>query len=314
MFRIGRMVAVGVQKFRAHLRHAGFRRTLAAAVSTAAAPVVRRRERLIREVKLGHREPSIWERGEKLMILGPENMDRELNGRLRSFLGGPEAAAEIEGVRGRYRLFVVGTETDFLVCSYFFFDTTNETRRQARIYERRNTPIIGMSFTSPAARGKGLYRRILNEIFRYLAYMNCDRAVCEAHPGKTSNKASQAAGVRACSTTGMRIIFSSRIQCSPDIGLRSLNHFGFLVRRKRTLLSDWMGFRLPGGAYSPDMVLVAQSIRNAIEGGLRYVDFLRCDEPYKWRLTKSSRKIVTLLMMQSFLVRSTFGLPARRTP
>jgi hypothetical protein len=200
MSHIGQTLAIGVRKVRSHLRQAGFRRTLVAAVLTAVSPVVRRRERLIWEVKLGPREPSTWERGEKLLILGPENIDKALTGPLRSFLGGPAAAAEIEGVRGGDRLFVVASKMDFLACSYIFFDTTNETRRQARIYgERQNTPIIGMSFTSPAARGKGLYRRILNEMFRYLAHMNCDRAVCEVHPGNTpSNKASQAAGMRVC--------------------------------------------------------------------------------------------------------------------
>jgi CelD/BcsL family acetyltransferase involved in cellulose biosynthesis len=54
---------------------------------------------------------------------------------------------------------------------------------------------------------------------------------------------------------------------------------------------------------SPGMVLVAQSIRDAIEGGRRYFDFLRGDEPYKCRLTKSSRKTVTLLVARSFLAK-----------
>lgn len=196
---IGQTAALGVRKVCSRLRETGLRRTLAAAVSTAASPIVRRRERLIWEMKPGPLEPSVWERGEKLVILGPENIDKELSDQLRAFLG-PAAAPEIEGVRGGDRLFVVATETDFLSCSYIFFDTTNETRRQARIYgEQRNTPIIGMSFTSPAARGRGLYRRILNEMFRYLANINCERAVCEVHPGNTpSNKASQAAGMRVC--------------------------------------------------------------------------------------------------------------------
>jgi RimJ/RimL family protein N-acetyltransferase len=200
MLRIGQTVAVGFREVRSHLRQDGFRRTLAAALSTAISPVVRRRDRLIWEMKLGPRDPSLWEPGERLMILGPENIGKELSDRLRSFLGGSAAAAEIEGVRGGDRLFVVATETDFLACSYIFFDTTNETRRQARIYgERQDTPVIGMSFTSPAARGKGLYRRILNEMFQYLAHMNCCRVVCEVHPGNTpSNKASRAAGMRVC--------------------------------------------------------------------------------------------------------------------
>ena len=200
MLRIGQTAALGVRKVSSRIREAGLRRTLAAIASTAVSPILRRRERLIWEITLDPRAPSVWDRGEKLMILGPDNIEKELTDQLLAALGGPAAKPEVEGVRGGDRLFVVASDTDILSWSYIFFDTTAETRRQARIYgESRNTPIIGMSFTSPAARGKGYYRRILNEMFRYLADMNCKRAVCEVHPGNTpSNKASQAAGMRVC--------------------------------------------------------------------------------------------------------------------
>ena len=54
---------------------------------------------------------------------------------------------------------------------------------------------------------------------------------------------------------------------------------------------------------SPGMVLVAQCIRDSIEGGFRYFDFLRGDEAYKCRLTKSSRNTVTLLVARSLLAK-----------
>lgn len=59
----------------------------------------------------------------------------------------------------------------------------------------------------------------------------------------------------------------------------------------------------PVARLSPGMVLVAQSIRDAIEGGLRYFDFLRGEETYKSRLTKTSRNTVTLLVARSFLAK-----------
>lgn len=59
----------------------------------------------------------------------------------------------------------------------------------------------------------------------------------------------------------------------------------------------------PVARMSPGMVLVARSIRDAIENGFRYFDFLRGDEAYKCRLTKSSRKTVTLLVARSFLAK-----------
>jgi CelD/BcsL family acetyltransferase involved in cellulose biosynthesis len=51
---------------------------------------------------------------------------------------------------------------------------------------------------------------------------------------------------------------------------------------------------------SPAVVLMAHSIRDAIQHGLRYYEFLRGDEAYKSRWTKTTRKTATLLLGQSF--------------
>jgi RimJ/RimL family protein N-acetyltransferase len=200
MLSIGQSVTVAFEKVRSRVARNGILRTLTSALWTAVSPILRRRNRLIWEMKLGPRPASAWERDEELMILGPDNVDQELTAGLRSLLAEASATQEIEGVRGGDRLFVVASKTNFLACSYIFFDTTKETRRHARIYgEPRNTPIIGMSFTSPAARGRGLYRRILNDMFVFLAEMRCERAICEIHPDNTpSNRASEAAGMRVC--------------------------------------------------------------------------------------------------------------------
>ena len=171
---------------------------MAGAFATVVSPFIRRRERLIWEIELKPRKPSEWHAGESLSILGPDNIDKDMTDQLLSLLrGGGAGEHEIEGVRRGDRLFVVATGAETLACSFIFFDSTPETRRQAHIYGvARNTPIIGMSFTAPAARGRGLYRRILNEMFRYLLDMNCQRAICEVHPANTpSNKASQGVGM-----------------------------------------------------------------------------------------------------------------------
>ena len=54
---------------------------------------------------------------------------------------------------------------------------------------------------------------------------------------------------------------------------------------------------------SPGLVLVGWSIRDAIENGFKRYDFLRGDEGYKMRLTKSSRRTITLLLARTFLAR-----------
>src|SRR5262249_20855769 len=41
---------------------------------------------------------------------------------------------------------------------------------------------------------------------------------------------------------------------------------------------------------SPGIVLLTQTIKDAIDHGFRYYDFLRGDEAYKGRLTKTSRR------------------------
>ena len=50
---------------------------------------------------------------------------------------------------------------------------------------------------------------------------------------------------------------------------------------------------------SPGYVLLVLSIRDAIQQGLRYYDFLRGDERHKTHLTKTARTTVTLLMANS---------------
>jgi RimJ/RimL family protein N-acetyltransferase len=186
---------------RSQWRRRGARGMLLSTVRAALHLIVRRRDRLIWEMDLSQ-PPAVapWTSGERLLILGPDNLDRELTPELRSFLGGDQAASDLDGVRRGDRLFVVRTEKEYLSCSYVFFDTTHVTRRQARIYgEKRGTPIIGMSFTAPAARGRGLYRRLLTHMFAFLTAQGSTRAICEVRPDNTpSNRASQAAGMALC--------------------------------------------------------------------------------------------------------------------
>ena len=56
--------------------------------------------------------------------------------------------------------------------------------------------------------------------------------------------------------------------------------------------------------YSPGMVLMARSIQDAIKAGLHYYDFLRGDESYKFRWTKSTRRTITLLAARSTAART----------
>jgi CelD/BcsL family acetyltransferase involved in cellulose biosynthesis len=57
----------------------------------------------------------------------------------------------------------------------------------------------------------------------------------------------------------------------------------------------------PLAAQSPGVVLMAHSIRDAIEDGLSYYEFLRGDETYKMRWTRTFRKTSTLLLARGFM-------------
>jgi len=182
------------------LRAKGIRGIVAVLARTVLHPLVRHNRRLIWEVDLRKiRQPSHWEAGEEIVVFGPDNL--EICSELRAFLGfSATTDDELAGVRQGDRLFVVGAGRSYLAYSYIFFDSTWETRRQARILgELPGTPIIGLSFTAPNARGHGIYRRLLNEMFRFLQDRGYQRAVCEVDPANiASNKASQSAGMQVC--------------------------------------------------------------------------------------------------------------------
>jgi CelD/BcsL family acetyltransferase involved in cellulose biosynthesis len=59
----------------------------------------------------------------------------------------------------------------------------------------------------------------------------------------------------------------------------------------------------PLAQYSPGVVLMARSIADAIEHRLRFYEFLRGDEAYKFRWTSTHRKTITLLGGRSFAAR-----------
>lgn len=71
----------------------------------------------------------------------------------------------------------------------------------------------------------------------------------------------------------------------------------------------------PGSALatlSPAVVLMAHSIRDAIGEGCRYYEFLRGDEAYKGRWTKTCRKTATVLLARSFPAREFLRIHAAK--
>jgi CelD/BcsL family acetyltransferase involved in cellulose biosynthesis len=64
----------------------------------------------------------------------------------------------------------------------------------------------------------------------------------------------------------------------------------------------------PLAALSPGAVLMARSIRDAVEHGLAYYEFLRGDEAYKSRWTKQFRTTSTVLLASRWIGRFYLGV------
>lgn len=181
--------------------HVGFERRMRDLLHSLVSKVLTFQSRYVWERKLeGDCEPAGWPAGETVEVIGPESAERAGRAPLFEFLGGERLAQELEGVRKGDRLFVVCTESGYAAYSFIFFDTTKGTRRQKKILlERPGTPVIGLSFTAPQARGRGIYRRLLKEMFRFLSASGVERVVCEVDPRNgPSNAASRAAGMQIC--------------------------------------------------------------------------------------------------------------------
>lgn len=138
------------------------------------------------------RAPTEWGPDESLDSLGPDEVDAAVTPALMAFLGreGPE---NLEGVRDGNRLFLVSAGGMFLHCGYILF----RTRQTKLIGEPGAPPVIACCFTSPVARGRGLYRKALNAELCFLRDRGYKRVVIETDPDNTAScKGIEAAGFR----------------------------------------------------------------------------------------------------------------------
>ena len=136
------------------------------------------------------RPPASWDANEQVLQIGPENVDSEMTPELERFLGG-EAIDNIEGLHNGDRLFVVVSGGQYLHRGYILFNT----REKKLIGEVHDAPMIGCCMTSPAARGRGLYRKALIEEMNYLHRQGYRRVTIETSPDNlASRKGIEAAG------------------------------------------------------------------------------------------------------------------------
>jgi GNAT superfamily N-acetyltransferase len=150
------------------------------------------------------RAPSEWGPDETLDELGPDEIEAAVTPALMTFLGG-DGPENLDGVRNGNRLFLVSAGGVFLHCGYILF----RTRQTKLIGEPSAPPVIACCFTSPAARGRGLYRKALNAELCFLRDRGYKRAVIETDPGNTpSRKGIEAAGFRLTRTVRSWILLN----------------------------------------------------------------------------------------------------------
>jgi hypothetical protein len=140
-----------IGKLRGYLARKGLTNAILGVARTLMRPVIRiERHGVWETMLLDERPPSAWANDEEFRIVGPETLEGELNPRLVEFLGGENAAYDLEGVRRGDRLLIVTINGQYVYGGYVYFNTTEETRRQLKIYgEDGTSPVIGTCVSKP---------------------------------------------------------------------------------------------------------------------------------------------------------------------
>lgn len=212
--------------------------TLGAVGSTLLDYVVHHRCRLVFEVSLAvPREPSTWGPRERLLVIGPENID-ELSPELLLTLEPERHLADFQSIREGNRLFVVACG-DFCVHRGYVCTVDrpalDHDRGAVFFGELSDAPMIRGSETTRYAGHRtvyqhvcrGLFTRVLNEQLRYLQAAGYSHAVLFIMAENTlSIKGVTDAGFHLCRVLNDWIIFRSLIAqkvCSK--GLRTWRIF-----------------------------------------------------------------------------------------
>lgn len=187
--------------------------TLLAAVQAIARPILRLRRRLVFAAALDSRNPSTWDPGDRLLVIGPDNMDALPPAVLHSMHAGA-AMQDFRGIAKGNRIFVVLRGNCCLHSGYvrLISDYNTHDRKAVLFGELENLPEIRSCETAPNARGKGLYRRVLNEQLRYLETLGHSRVVLHIMAeNKPSIRGATAAGFQLCRSLNDWVFLNSLV-------------------------------------------------------------------------------------------------------
>ncbi len=143
--------------------------------------------------------PVEWENGERLLIIRPETLNRELTSQLQGFLA--EQGYEIlSGIRKGTRLYVVRQRDHYLHRGCIAFGS----RYNKLLGEREDVPVIGYCYTPEFARRRGLYCRSLKGAMCNLRESGYKRVVIAT---RLTNLPSRR-GIEAAGFSFLRIVHS----------------------------------------------------------------------------------------------------------
>ena len=163
---------------------------------TLAGHVVRRRNHVVFELDLTvPREPTPWAPGERVLEIGPDNIDTVMTPELVEFMGGEGVRKSLEGVRRGNRVVLVVDAEGYAGYGHLVINSREYVRA---LGEREAVPYVGNFFTAPRARRRGLFEKINNECFIALQRLGYRRVVAEARP-------TNAGSVKGSERVGMNI-------------------------------------------------------------------------------------------------------------
>jgi hypothetical protein len=205
------MTAVdSINRVRQHCRTKGLIATVLAAAEMLLSPVLRRRRRVVFEAStVGVRQASPWAANERLLLIGPDNLDT-LDPALLANLRVEKHQRDFDGIRHGNRLFLVVDGNECIHRSYVRLSEGLLNDRKSLFFgELEMLPEIRSCETAERSQSRGLYRRVLNEALRYVQSLGYSRAVLYVMAENTASiKGVRAAGFTVCRELQDWILFN----------------------------------------------------------------------------------------------------------
>jgi hypothetical protein len=158
--------------------------------------VLRRRNHIVFELDLTiPRDLTAWAPGERVIEIGPDNLDAVMTPALFEFMGGEQVRKSLDGVRRGNRVILVVDDEGYAAYGHVVVNSKEYVRA---LGEPEAVPYVGNFFTAPRARRRGLFEKINNESFLLLQRLGYRRVLAEARP-------SNAGSVKGSERVGMHI-------------------------------------------------------------------------------------------------------------